>query len=111
MSARRSCLSVPGSSEKMLGKASETEADEIVIDLEDAVAPNAKEEARDLVCEFLADDPLPHKSVAVRINALDTAWGEADVAQLAQRAGEHIDSLVVPMVERGARGTRRSALR
>jgi citrate lyase subunit beta / citryl-CoA lyase len=84
----------------MLGKSGALEADEIVIDLEDAVAPNAKEDARELVASFLADDPLEEKSVAVRINGLDTPWGERDVTELAQRAGTHIDSLVVPMVER-----------
>ena len=100
MSARRSCLSVPGSSEKMLAKAGGLQADEIVIDLEDAVAPGAKAEARDLVCRVLAEGRPGPGLVAVRVNALDSPWGRADVAELVERAGSVIDSLVVPKVER-----------
>ncbi len=100
MSARRSCLSVPGSSEKMLAKAGGLQADEIVIDLEDSVTAGAKVEARELVCRVLADGRPGPGLVAVRVNALDSPWGRDDVAELAERAGSVIDSLVVPKVER-----------
>jgi len=100
MRARRSCLSVPGSSEKMLVKAGGLGADEIVIDLEDSVAPGAKSEARELVCRVLAEGGLKGGPVSVRVNALDTPWWRDDVAALVERAGPAIDSLVVPKVER-----------
>lgn len=100
MSARRSCLSVPGSSEKMLAKAAGLQADEIVIDLEDSVAADAKVEARELVCRVLAEGRPGAALVAVRVNALDSPWWRDDVAELAERAGPAIDSLVVPKVER-----------
>jgi citrate lyase subunit beta / citryl-CoA lyase len=100
MSARRSCLSVPGSSEKMLAKAGGLPADEIVIDLEDSVTAAAKAEARDLVCRVLAEGRLTAGLLAVRVNAIDSTWWRDDVVALADRAGSAIDSLVVPKVER-----------
>jgi citrate lyase subunit beta/citryl-CoA lyase len=100
MRARRSSLSVPGSSERMLEKAVGLEADEIVVDLEDSVGVAAKEQARETVARFLARRRPRAASVAVRINALDSPWGERDVAELARRAGRQIDSLVIPKAER-----------
>jgi citrate lyase beta subunit len=100
MSARRSSLSVPGSSEKMLAKAGGLPADEIVIDLEDSVAAAAKADARDLVCRVLAEGRLGAGLLSVRVNAIDSDWWRDDVTALADRAGSAIDSLVVPKVER-----------
>ena len=99
MRARRSCLSVPGSSEAMLAKAALLPVDEVVIDLEDSVAPAAKGEARDLVADLLARDAMPAAAVAVRVNAIDSPWFAEDVAELAGRVGTRIGSLVVPKVE------------
>ena len=99
MRARRSSLSVPGSSERMLAKAAALEADEIVVDLEDSVAPDAKEQARELVGDLLAAERPVAVAVAVRINPLDRRWGERDVAELVERAGPRIGSLVIPKVE------------
>jgi len=84
----------------MLAKAGGLQADEIVIDLEDAVAPGAKAEARELVCRVLAEGRPSPGLVAVRVNALDSPWCHDDVAELVQRGGSAIDSLVVPKVER-----------
>lgn len=100
MSVRRSCLSIPGSSKKMLAKAGELQADEVVIDLEDSVAPGAKAEARELVCRVLAEGRPGPSLVAVRVNALDSPWYGDDVDALVERAGPAVDSLVVPKVER-----------
>ncbi len=86
-------LVVPGSSPKMLAKAATLEADEIVLDLEDAVAADAKEVARVLVREALPD---LGRRTAVRINEVGTRWGLDDVLAL---AGSAADSLVVPKVE------------
>jgi citrate lyase subunit beta / citryl-CoA lyase len=85
----------------MLSKALGLPADEIVVDLEDAVASDQKDHARELVAEFLSQDRKPAAATAVRINALATSWGEHDVNELMRRAGSQIDSLVVPKVERG----------
>jgi citrate lyase subunit beta / citryl-CoA lyase len=100
MRARRSSLSVPGSSERMLSKAVGLPADEIVIDLEDAVAADQKEHARELVAEFLSRGRSVATAIAVRVNALASPWGEPDVVELLRQAGRQIDSLVVPKVER-----------
>jgi citrate lyase subunit beta / citryl-CoA lyase len=98
--ARRSSLSVPGSSAKMLEKAVGLGTDEIVVDLEDSVAPEAKERARGLVADFLARERPVAPLIAVRVNPLASSWGERDVVELVRRAGRRIDSLIVPKVER-----------
>jgi citrate lyase subunit beta/citryl-CoA lyase len=98
LSARRSCLSVPGSSEKMLAKAPGLGADELVLDLEDAVAPEAKDAARGLVVEVLASDAFVGRTVAVRVNAPGTPWCHGDVVALAA-APRPPASLVLPKVE------------
>jgi citrate lyase subunit beta/citryl-CoA lyase len=88
-------LVVPGSSEKMLGKAATLEADEIVLDLEDAVAVGAKEQARDLVRSAL---PSLDRRVAVRINEVGSPWVLDDVVTLV-RGERPPASFVVPKVE------------
>jgi citrate lyase subunit beta/citryl-CoA lyase len=98
MVSRRSCLSVPGSSERMLAKAAGLPADEVVIDLEDSVVPGAKEQARGLTVAALGSWQGP--PVAVRINPLSGEWGREDVAALAGVEG--LGSLVVPKVEAAA---------
>ena len=82
----------------MLGKAASLVADEIVIDLEDAVAVAAKDDAREAVRALLASGDLAHRQVAVRVNGLDTPWCHRDLVAVAA----HVSSLVVPKVE-GAR--------
>jgi citrate lyase subunit beta/citryl-CoA lyase len=83
----------------MLAKASGLSADEVVIDLEDAVAASAKDEARDDVVNALASGMLDGRTVAVRINGLDTPWCYRDIVALADgpAAGE-VTSLVIPKV-------------
>jgi citrate lyase subunit beta/citryl-CoA lyase len=95
---RRSCLSVPGSSEKMLGKAPALHADEIVVDLEDAVAAGVKDDARVRVRSVLATEPFAGSSVAVRVNAPGTPWCHADLIALAGVSGP-LRSIVLPKVE------------
>ncbi|MGZ5333113.1 MAG: HpcH/HpaI aldolase/citrate lyase family protein [Solirubrobacterales bacterium] len=98
--ARRSCLSVPASSQKMLAKARGLPADEVVIDLEDAVAPEAKTEARAAAVSALEAD-WGGSAVAIRINAVGSEWWRDDVIELAA-AGAALASLVVPKCERAA---------
>ena len=100
--SRRSCLSVPGSSERMLAKARTLPADEVVIDLEDAVAPAQKDDARDATVAALAEDGWEVRSIAVRVNGTETPWFERDVRALADVGGGALGSLVVPKVESAA---------
>jgi len=100
MNARRASLSVPGSSERMLMKTIGLEVDEVIADLEDSVARESKESARNLVCEVLERQGSLAPTVSVRVNALDGPWGEPDVVELVRRAGPWIGSLIVPKVER-----------
>lgn len=95
---RRSCLSVPGSSEKMLGKAPGLGADELIVDLEDAVVASAKDDARALVAATLASDAWAGVAVSVRVNAPRTPWCHLDVVALAALARQPA-ALVVPKVE------------
>ena len=96
--ARRSCLAVPGSSPRFLAKAPGLAADEVFLDLEDAVAPDAKEEARRHVVDALRSGDWSGKVRAVRINAVTTRWAYRDVIQVAEQAGPHLDVIVLPKV-------------
>jgi citrate lyase subunit beta/citryl-CoA lyase len=77
---RRSLHFVPGASEKMLEKSLATAADGLVLDLEDAVTPERKPDARRVVAGWLADVDFAGKERTVRINPLDTPWGLEDIA-------------------------------
>lgn len=96
-SRRRSCLSVPASSPRMLNKAAAIAADELVFDLEDAVARPAKDEAREAALARLAD--WSGASVAVRVNAPRTPWCHLDLAALGAAPGPQQLSVVLPKVE------------
>jgi citrate lyase subunit beta/citryl-CoA lyase len=93
---RRSCLSVPGSSGRKLAKAAGLGADEVVIDLEDAVAVAAKDDAR--AATVAALEGWSGSGVAVRVNGAGTPWCHLDVAALAGLA-ELPGSVVVPKVQ------------
>ena len=99
MRARRSCLSVPGSSPKMLGKAPGLPADQVFMDLEDSVAPLAKEEARGNVIDALKNNDWGDKTVVVRINSIDTQWAADDLKTVVEAAGQYIDCIMVPKVQ------------
>lgn len=96
--SRRSCLSVPASARRMLDKALAIPADEIVIDLEDAVAASAKDIARDGVTSHLASVDWSERMVAVRVNALRTPWCHRDLSALAA-IPRLPRSVVIPKVE------------
>ncbi len=96
---RRSCLSVPGSSPKMLAKAPGLAADEVFMDLEDSVAPGAKEEARRNIVQALREGDWSGKTVVVRVNGVSTKWCYRDVIEIVENAAEHVDCLMVPKVE------------
>ena len=91
---RRSVLYMPGSNARAMEKARELPADAVIFDLEDAVAPDAKAKARELIVEALKKGGFGSREVLVRINGLDTAWWGDDLAVAA--AGP--DAVLVPKV-------------
>ena len=93
---RRSALYMPGANARALEKAQTLPADVLILDLEDAVAPDAKEPARDRVCAAAASGGYGQREVVVRINGLDTGWGHADLPAVA-RCGA--DAILLPKVE------------
>ncbi|WBB77642.1 CoA ester lyase [Micromonospora sp. WMMD882] len=95
---RRSCLAVPGSSVKMLGKAQGLPADQVFLDLEDAVAPLAKADARRNVVAALNEGDWAGKTRAVRVNDLTTGWTYRDVIDVVEGAGPNLDCVVLPKV-------------
>src|SRR6266511_5631025 len=99
---RRSCLSVPGSSPKMLAKAPTLPADEVFMDLEDSVAPTAKEEARGNIVRALQEGHWAGKTVVVRVNGVYTKWCNRDVIEIVENAGQYLDCLMIPKVERAS---------
>jgi citrate lyase subunit beta / citryl-CoA lyase len=94
---RRTTLAVPGSSQRFLAKAAGLAADEVFLDLEDAVAPSAKAAARDLVAAALQAD-WAAKVKAVRVNDARTGWAYRDVAGVVEQAGQSLDVIVLPKV-------------
>ena len=92
----RSLLYIPGSKARALEKARSLPVDAILFDLEDAVMPDAKVEARATLLAALAEGGYGSRAKIVRINALDTEWGEGDVAAL---KGADIDAILLPKVD------------
>jgi citrate lyase subunit beta/citryl-CoA lyase len=99
---RRSCLSVPGSNEKMLGKAPNLGADMVFLDLEDAVAPLEKEAARDKVVKAVNDLDWGDTVLCVRVNAWDTKWTYRDVIHVVENSSERLDEIMLPKVQSAA---------
>lgn len=96
---RRSVLAVPGSSEKMLLKAQTLPVDAVFLDLEDAVAPSVKVEARGKIVSALKHGNWENKTVSVRVNDAETRWAYADVVEIVSAAGSYIDAIMLPKVE------------
>lgn len=91
----RSVLYMPSSNERALEKAKTLPCDGLILDLEDAVAPDAKPAARDAACAAVASGEYGRRTLTIRVNGLGTEWHEADLAAAAQ-AGPH--GVVVPKV-------------
>ena len=92
---RRSALYLPASNAKAIAKARTLPCDIVILDLEDAVAPEMKDEARDAAVAAVNEGGFGHREVAIRTNGLDTPWGAADLAAI---AGSLADAAVVPKV-------------
>jgi citrate lyase subunit beta/citryl-CoA lyase len=93
---RRSVLYMPSSNERALAKAKTLPCDGLILDLEDAVAPDAKEAARDAACAAAASGEYGRRELTIRVNGADTAWHADDMAA-ACAAGP--DAIVVPKVD------------
>ncbi len=95
----RSVLYIPGSKDRALEKARGLAADAIIFDLEDAVSPDAKLDARDTLNAALAAGGYGNRFKIVRINGLDTEWGEGDIAAFKDA---DVDAILVPKVNSAA---------
>jgi len=93
---RRSVLFMPASNVRALQKARQLPADAVIFDLEDAVAPDAKAQAREQACAHVRDGGYGSREVLVRINRLDTAWGHEDLAAV---AAVPVAGVVLPKVD------------
>ena len=94
-SPRRSALFMPASNPRAMAKARSLPADIIIFDLEDAVAPELKDEAREAAAAAVYSGGFGDREVAIRVNGLDTPWGAADLAAV---AGCGADAIVAPKV-------------
>jgi len=95
---RRSCLAVPASNPRFVSKAQTLPADEVFLDLEDAVAPLVKESARHAAVEALNEGDWAGKTRAVRVNDWTTQWTYRDVITVVEGAGASLDCIVLPKV-------------
>ncbi len=95
MSPLRTVLYMPGSNARAIEKARSLDCDGVILDLEDAVAPDAKEEARSLVAQALHEGGFGHRFMILRVNAADTAWHDEDM-KLA--ASVKADAVLIPKI-------------
>jgi citrate lyase subunit beta/citryl-CoA lyase len=99
---RRSCHSVPGSSERFLAKAPSLPADMFFLDLEDAVAPVEKEAARAKVVSAIREQDWGDAVLCVRVNSWDTRWTYGDLIEVVGPAGTRLDEVMLPKVQDAA---------
>ena len=93
---RRSVLYMPGSNARALEKGRTLAADGLILDLEDAVAPDAKETARDQIRDAIKEGGYGERELIVRVNGMDTSWGHDDLAAAAAMGA---DAVLLPKVE------------
>lgn len=96
---RRSELSTPGTSDKMMAKAAASDADLVFLDLEDAVAPSEKAAARQPIVSALTGLDWAGKTRAVRVNGVHTQWCHDDLIEVVSGAGAHLDVVIIPKVK------------
>ncbi len=94
----RSELAVPGSNPKLFSKAAQSAADVVFLDLEDAVAPDDKAQARKNIIKGLNDIDWGDKTLSVRINGLDTHYMYRDVVDVIEQGGDRLDLIMIPKV-------------
>ena len=94
----RSELAVPGSNPKLFPKAAQSAADVVFLDLEDAVAPDDKPQARKNIIKGLKEIDWGDKTLSVRINGLDTHYMYRDVVDVIEQGGDRLDMIMIPKV-------------
>ncbi len=97
--ARRTVLAVPGSSDRFIAKSQGLDVDAVFLDLEDAVAPPAKAQARERIVAALTSGTWRAPTVTVRVNDWSSPWTTQDVWQVVTGAGSHVDALVLPKAQ------------
>jgi citrate lyase subunit beta / citryl-CoA lyase len=97
--SRRSCLAVPGSNPRFLEKAKGLDADQVFLDIEDAVAPLAKPDARKNIVASLNEGGWGQKVRVVRVNDWTTQWTYRDVVEVVEGAGANLDCIMLPKVQ------------
>jgi citrate lyase subunit beta/citryl-CoA lyase len=97
--SRRSCLAVPGSNPRFLEKAKCLPADQVFLDIEDAVAPLAKPDARKNIVAALNEGGWGDKIRTVRVNDWTTEWTYRDVIEVVEGAGANLDCIMLPKVQ------------
>jgi citrate lyase beta subunit len=97
----RAILIVPASNPAMIAKAAASDADQVCIDLEDAVAPDQKALARQNVINALGSLDFAGKTRSIRINGVDTAWAYRDIIEIVEQAGQSLETIVVPKISGG----------
>ncbi|MGH3355901.1 MAG: HpcH/HpaI aldolase/citrate lyase family protein [Nocardioidaceae bacterium] len=97
--SRRSCLAVPGSNPRFLEKAKGLDADQVFLDIEDAVAPLAKPDARKNIVAALNEGGWGEKIRVVRVNDWTTQWTYRDVIEVVEGAGANLDCIMLPKVQ------------
>lgn len=107
--AYRSVLYIPAANQRAMEKAQGLPADAIIFDLEDAVAPDAKEAARDALAQALTQD-YGRRARIVRINGMATQWGEDDARACAGALADKADAVLIPKVDSAADLDRVAAL-
>lgn len=93
-------LAVPATNRKMVEKALASGADDIFLDLEDAVAPDSKAGARGDIVGALRELDWGGQRTIYRVNALDTGWFYRDLIEVVEEAGEHLDAVLLPKIQR-----------
>ncbi len=97
---QRSTISVPANREKMLLKSKTLNADVIMYDLEDSVSIDQKENARNMLVEFLFSEDVEQMNISYRINEVKSPFAYRDVIYVVEKVGDRIQSIVIPKVER-----------
>jgi len=96
---RRSVLYIPGSNQRALEKAKSLAVDALILDLEDAVAPDQKQQAREYVASAVNAGGYGHREIVIRINAMTTSWGKEDLKAAARAQA---DAVCLPKIENAA---------
>jgi len=99
---RRSCLAVPGSNPRFLEKAKSLAADQVFLDLEDAVAPLVKPAARKNIVAALNEGGWGDRIRVVRVNDITTHWTYRDVIEVVEGAGANLDCIMLPKTQNAA---------